>query len=295
MTTWERPSEFQAHLSVETTVAASQDQNSSTSTPTAAKPAATYTPQTHLYSLNPLVEFKDKEEAERAFIGLLNKTKVDSTWTWEQTMRAIINNPLYRALKTLPERKAVFEAYIEERKTIEKEEHDELINKQRSAFEGMLSKYPQIHKLNWKKVQQLIKNEQAFKSIDSDKIKLELFKTYADSLENAEKERVRKQRKGDKDLLLKLFQKDGDITASTLWKDALKKAHSYQELWGQNQQCRLEDPFIFDVFEIHMKTLEEKYEQERSAKLQQKYRQDRINRDKFRVSNYMILIKLLLI
>jgi pre-mRNA-processing factor 40 len=35
-------------------------------------------------------------------------------------MRAIIQDPMYRALKTLPERKQAFEKYIDEKRKIEK-------------------------------------------------------------------------------------------------------------------------------------------------------------------------------
>ena len=45
---------------------------------------------------------------------------VTGSWTWEQTMRAIISHPLYSALPTLAERKEVFTQYQEERLKQEK-------------------------------------------------------------------------------------------------------------------------------------------------------------------------------
>lgn len=53
--------------------------------------------------------FQTVEEGERAFIHLLKKAGVDGNWTWEQTMRATITDPLYKAMNTLAEKKAVFE------------------------------------------------------------------------------------------------------------------------------------------------------------------------------------------
>ena len=42
---------------------------------------------------------------------------VTSTWTWDMTMRAIINDPRYKALKTLQEKKqALSEFQTEKRK-----------------------------------------------------------------------------------------------------------------------------------------------------------------------------------
>ncbi len=49
------------------------------------------------------------EEAEEAFVHLLRKAGVDAKWTWDQTMHAIITDPLYKALDTLAEKKACWE------------------------------------------------------------------------------------------------------------------------------------------------------------------------------------------
>lgn len=53
--------------------------------------------------------FLTVEEGEKAFIHLLRKAGVDANWTWDQTMRAIITDPLYKALNTLAEKKACWE------------------------------------------------------------------------------------------------------------------------------------------------------------------------------------------
>lgn len=49
--------------------------------------------------------FATVEEGEKAFMHLLRKAGVDANWTWDQTMRAIITDPLYKALNTLAEKK----------------------------------------------------------------------------------------------------------------------------------------------------------------------------------------------
>ncbi|KAG0187104.1 hypothetical protein DFQ28_006853 [Apophysomyces sp. BC1034] len=70
-------------------------------------------PSATLLAQTPAVEFATREEAEKAFNKLLKETGVKPDWTWEQTMRAIITHPLYRALKTLGERKAAFHAFVD--------------------------------------------------------------------------------------------------------------------------------------------------------------------------------------
>ena len=53
--------------------------------------------------------FATVEEGEKAFMHLLRKAGVDATWTWDQTMRAIITDPLYKALNSLSEKKACWQ------------------------------------------------------------------------------------------------------------------------------------------------------------------------------------------
>ena len=53
--------------------------------------------------------FVTVEEGEKAFTYLLRKAGIDANWTWDQTMRAIITDPLYKALNTLAEKKAAWQ------------------------------------------------------------------------------------------------------------------------------------------------------------------------------------------
>lgn len=53
--------------------------------------------------------FATVEEGEKAFTYLLRKAGVDENWTWDQTMRAIITDPLYKALNSLAEKKAAWQ------------------------------------------------------------------------------------------------------------------------------------------------------------------------------------------
>lgn len=53
--------------------------------------------------------FATVEEGEKAFMHLLRKAGVDANWTWDQTMRAIITDPLYKALNSLAEKKTCWE------------------------------------------------------------------------------------------------------------------------------------------------------------------------------------------
>ncbi|KAL2612233.1 hypothetical protein R1flu_023925 [Riccia fluitans] len=66
--------------------------------------------------------YANKAEAKNAFKELLESVHVESDWTWDQTMRVIINDMRYGALKTLGERKQAFNEYLAQRKKMESEE-----------------------------------------------------------------------------------------------------------------------------------------------------------------------------
>jgi pre-mRNA-processing factor 40 len=59
--------------------------------------------------------FLTVEEGEKAFTHLMRKAGVDANWSWEQTMRATITDPLYKSLNTLAEKKACWEKVRGER------------------------------------------------------------------------------------------------------------------------------------------------------------------------------------
>ena len=57
----------------------------------------------------PMGGFLTHEKAVEGFQFLLRREGVDETWTWDQTMRKVIMDPLYKALDTLAQKKAAFE------------------------------------------------------------------------------------------------------------------------------------------------------------------------------------------
>ena len=108
--------------------------------------------------------FATFEEGEKAFIYLLRKAGVDATWTWDQTMRAIITDPLYKALNSLAEKKATWQKvgspcsrlprcgcltfirwqYTEGLKAKEQEEREARLAKIRPAIRNMLKGNPNV-------------------------------------------------------------------------------------------------------------------------------------------------------
>ena len=82
-----------------------------------------------------------QEEAKDAFKELLAAKGVASDWSWEQTMKLIINDKRYAALKSLGEKKQCFNEYLQQRKKGEKEEERQRLKRAKEVREQTVSMY----------------------------------------------------------------------------------------------------------------------------------------------------------
>ena len=82
-----------------------------------------------------------QEEAKDAFKELLAAKGVASDWSWEQTMKLIINDKRYAALKSLGEKKQCFNEYLQQRKKGEKEEERQRLKRAKEVREQTVSPY----------------------------------------------------------------------------------------------------------------------------------------------------------
>ncbi len=83
-----------------------------------------------------------QEEAKDAFKELLAAKGVASDWSWEQTMKLIINDKRYAALKSLGEKKQCFNEYLQQRKKGEKEEERQRLKRAKEVREQTVA--PQV-------------------------------------------------------------------------------------------------------------------------------------------------------
>lgn len=79
-----------------------------------------------------------QEEAKDAFKELLAYVNCRADWSWEQAMRATINDVRYGALKTVGEKKAAFNEYAQARRAEEREEERRKQRATKEEFTAML-------------------------------------------------------------------------------------------------------------------------------------------------------------
>lgn len=221
------------------------------------------------------------EEAEAAFFKLLKRSGVESTWSWEQAMKAIIKDPQYRALKDPKERKAAFEKYVIETRLQDKEREKERQAKLKDDFEKMLKSHPEIrHYTRWKTARPIIEGETIFRSTGDDTERRQLYETYIISLRKANTESDISTRKAALDELTSLL-KSLDLDPYTRWSDA-------QGVIGSTEQFQKDDKFksltksdVLTAFENHIKSLERTFNDSRQLQKSQQARVERQHRDQF--------------
>ncbi|KAJ1964458.1 U1 snRNP protein [Dipsacomyces acuminosporus] len=139
-------------------------------------------------------EYRTAEEAEQAFIDMLKAHKITGDWTWEQTMRAVVNNPTYRALKTLQERKEAFSKYISKVRDEEREQRRQKQKKRREEFFAMMDTLPISEFTRFRKVAHLASELPAFTNVPTVSERNKLFDEYVDEYAKELKEARRKAR-----------------------------------------------------------------------------------------------------
>ncbi|KAI4086002.1 MAG: hypothetical protein LQ344_007934 [Seirophora lacunosa] len=221
------------------------------------------------------------EEGEAAFIGLLRRQKVQPDWTWEQTMRATIKDPQYRALKDPKDRKAAFEKYAVEVRMQEKDRAKERLAKLRTDFGTMLRRHPEIkHYTRWKTARPMIEGETIFRSTNDDTERKQLFEEYIIELKKAYIEKEAVTRKSAMDELVHIL-KGLDLEPYTRWSEAHDMIQSDDKFKEDTKFQTLSKSDILTAFENHIKTLERTFNDERQREKNSKVRRERLNRDRF--------------
>jgi len=226
-------------------------------------------------------DYSTFEEAEAAFLKMLKRNNISPDATWEQTMKSIIKDPQYRALKDPKDRKAAFEKYAIEVRLQDKEKAKERIEKLRTDFATMLRSHPEIkHYTRWKTAQPIIKGETIFRSTDNDDERRQLFEDYIIELKKANLERESITRRA-------ALEEIGDMLKSlnlepyTRWSEAQGIISSSQRFQGDPKFKALTKSDILHAFENHIKSFEKTLNDGKQQQKNSKSRRERQHRDRF--------------
>ncbi|KAI9118530.1 hypothetical protein K1719_010862 [Acacia pycnantha] len=224
----------------------------------------------------PLV-YANKLEAKNAFKALLESANVQSDWTWEQTMREIINDKRYNALKTLGERKQAFNEYLGQRKKLEAEERRMRQKKAREEFSKMLEECKELtSSTRWSKAVTMFENDERFKAVERARDREDLYESYMVELERKEKEQAAEEHRRNIAEFRKFLECCDFVKGYNQWRKV-------QDRLEDDERClRLEKIDRLLVFQDYIRDLEKEEEELKKIQKDQLRRSERKNRDAFR-------------
>ncbi|PWN34969.1 uncharacterized protein FA14DRAFT_160344 [Meira miltonrushii] len=223
---------------------------------------------------------------EEAFIQLLREKGVDASWTWEQTMRQIITEPLYKALATLAERKAVFSKYVrmkeEEVEKAKKQKAKEIEPLARESIKDKIANGRIVAWLSYEGMLQRCSSKSAWKKLESIGLKeaKEAWESIRKELREEERKRKKDLRERNRKVFMQLLHSfEADVL--TRWKDARQTVLESDE-WKADEKLRQIDLVdMIEVFDELIQSIEKQKTQEmKQAHVTQK-RQDRQRREWF--------------
>lgn len=224
----------------------------------------------------------DKEAAEAAFIQLLVDTGVDVEWTWETTMRSIITNPLYKALKTIAERKAAFNKHIDSLRRQRAAESAARLEQLKPQFKQLLTSDKRTKSYSsFATAKKFLSPTPVWRQAKSEEEARGIFEAVMKDIKEAERESEVRIRERNKEMLMALL-KTFEADVFTRWRDAHRTILESQEY--------VEDPHLPDmdvsdmlvVFEILMKGIEKETDQAKRKEAEGKRRRERQNREAFK-------------
>ncbi|KAI0841236.1 hypothetical protein F5Y06DRAFT_260971 [Hypoxylon sp. FL0890] len=226
-------------------------------------------------------EYATPEEAEAAFMKLLRRSGVQPDWTWEQTMRATIKDPQYRAIKDPKDRKAAFEKYCQDMIIQDKERAKDRLAKLRADFATMLKSHPEIkHYTRWKTARPIIEGETIFRSTNNEEERRQLFEDYIVELKKAHIESQASLRKSAMDGLIDLLPKL-NLEPYTRWSEAQNILKATAPFQNDEKYKALNNFDILTAFQNHIKSLERSFNETRQNQKNKKLRVERKRRDAF--------------
>ncbi|KAH9655534.1 pre-mRNA-processing protein 40A [Citrus sinensis] len=221
--------------------------------------------------------YANKLEAKNAFKALLESANVGSDWTWDQALRAIINDRRYGALRTLGERKTAFNEYLGQKKKQDAEERRLKLKKARDDYKKMLEESVELtSSTRWSKAVTMFENDERFKALERERDRKDMFDDHLDELKQKERAKAQEERKRNIIEYRKFLESCDFIKANTQWRKV-------QDRLEADERCsRLDKMDRLEIFQEYLNDLEKEEEEQRKIQKEELSKTERKNRDEFR-------------
>lgn len=159
----------------------------------------------------------DKYNRERVFLKLLKDKNIIVDTPWEKVMKEIMSHPDYRAIQTIPERKALWERYTAQLKTQTEALKKEQMNNLKFELWDWLDMFDHVERVHYS---DLLKVEEfdRFKNVLSEREFKQLLEEYCVTLKERQEDERNVKRKEIKEHLFKML-KQFNLSIYSKWLD----------------------------------------------------------------------------
>lgn len=214
-----------------------------------------------------------KEEARRIFTSLLKEKNISMTMKWEQVNNFLKNEERFHVIKTMKEKRQIFQDYISQVKKEERNEARKKLENNKDIFKRMLIESNVLTSdKSFSFVQQLFSSDPRWKALD-EKDRENLVQDYLDELYDQEKDEEKKRRNQYCSKVKELLASMKEVTVNTTW-EQINKMLKNNMVWKLMPDIDKLDTFI-EFIEKKEKTAEE-------AKRREVKNVERKNRESFR-------------
>ncbi|KAL4857085.1 Pre-mRNA-processing protein 40A [Chlorella vulgaris] len=229
----------------------------------------------------PTPHYATTAEAKDAFKALLTNAGVSSGMNWDESMRLIVQDRRYGALKTLGEKKTAFNEYVQARKKEEAEEARQRRMQAKEGFYAMLDESKDLevtagYRPKFSRARDLLELDPRWQAVDSGKEREDLFEDWVDEKEKLDKEARKAETKRKRAAFRELLERSTFIKFDTSWRKAQDRLAGEPDFDALDKLDRLA------VYEEYIRELERLEREEREKEKEERRRQERQHRDAFR-------------
>lgn len=223
-----------------------------------------------------VMTYETKEEAKQAFKELLAATNVRSEDSWEKTMKLIIMDPRYGALKTLGEKKAAFNEYVTQRQKQEKEEKRQKDKQAKEDFVKLLEGHPGVTPdTRYREAEKMLQEDPRWGAVEAQRDREEVYREFVTELDKRVKEEKRKTRKDAMTAYRKALEATPGIKVTSQWRKVQDRVEEPPEVFKLSMADRLE------VYTEYMRDLEKADAAAKAEEKEKQKRAERKNREAF--------------
>ncbi|WFD30512.1 U1 snRNP protein [Malassezia sp. CBS 17886] len=230
----------------------------------------------------PMPVFASYEDAETAFTRLLHSKGVGPSWTWEQTLREIVTDPMYKALKTIAERKLVYQKYVDKLRTT--------AAKERAAHEAALR--PRIAKVldmrgglkayaSFATFKSKLVEDHVWRELQDDEEAHSLFEQIRGTVRARDEAKQTAAHERSRTALQALLN-TVEIDAATRWRDVHRTVLESAEYAADDALRTMSEADMLAVFDEHMRNVERDAQAALDKERAQRRRTDRVRRDAYK-------------